>query len=259
MSVASTVSNPLPHVVAPWAMEIGGWVVFVAVALFLAFRWKKNGQPSTSALLFIGCFSMFWQEFYADWGCYLYYNPELTLLPWGPTPLTTPNKPLYVVAGYGWFWAGFFPGMLGAFAWARRQWAEVHYLLVLFVTILIPFYFWNLFTADAVSFMTNWYQYLYTIGPAVHTSKGSLPFIYPAFPFVFFAPAVVASLDQRDSKGRTWFERMLRVPADVQTVGQRVRQVVSWIVGMNMLYSICLTIPLIVIRLLFLPDNPYVP
>ena len=85
----------------PWLVEIGGWVVFVAVAAYLAIRWRKYGAPATAALLFIGCFTMWWQEFYADWGAYLYYNPDLILLPWGPAPFTTPNKPLYVLAGYG--------------------------------------------------------------------------------------------------------------------------------------------------------------
>ena len=101
--------NPLPPVHVSWIVEMGGWIVFWIVALFLAYRWWRDGKPPIAALLFIGCWSMFWQEFYADWGAYLYYSPDLRLLPWGPTPFTTPNKPWYVVAGYGWFWAGFFP------------------------------------------------------------------------------------------------------------------------------------------------------
>ena len=47
-------------------MEIGGWIVFGGVAVFLLYRWRKNGRPDTAALLFIGCFTMWWQEFYAE-------------------------------------------------------------------------------------------------------------------------------------------------------------------------------------------------
>ena len=249
----------LPPSNAPAAVEIGGWVVFVAVAAFLAYRWRKNGKPDTAALLFIGCFAMWWQEFYADWGAYLYYNPDLTLLPWGQTPFTTPNKPVYVLAGYGWFYAGAFALILTLFRRFRQRYPAVPYLAALAITALIPFFLWNLVTADGVSFITNWYQYLHPVGPAIETHKGALPLFYPAFPFVFFAPAVVASLDLRSKDGRTWFERALAVKPTIATAGQRVHQLVAWIIGMNVMYAACLTIPLLLIRILFLPDNPWVP
>jgi uncharacterized membrane protein len=54
-------ARALPPSNAAWVMEIGGWVVFVVVAAFLLYRWRKNGQPDTAALLFIGCFTMWWQ------------------------------------------------------------------------------------------------------------------------------------------------------------------------------------------------------
>ncbi|SHN15860.1 hypothetical protein [Cryptosporangium aurantiacum] len=260
VTIVSQPGNPLSSVRLPWLMEIGGWVVFAVVAGVLAHRWWKRGEPSTAALLFIACFTMFWQEFYADWGAYLYYNPQLHLLPWGPGSFNTPNKPVYVLAGYGWFYAGAFPAILAVFAWARRRWPGAPYLLVLACTALVPFYLWNLLTADLASYLTNWYQYLHPIGPAIHTSKGGLPLLYPAFPFVLFAPLVVFSLDRRGADGRTWFERVCRVPAQGTAVAVRqVHRVVAWIVGLNVMYAVCLTIPLVLIRILFLPDNVYVP
>ncbi len=107
-SAAILAAGPLPHPNSPWLVEVGGWIAFIAVAAVLLYRWAKNGEPDTAALLFIGCFAMWWHEFYADWGAYLYYNPDLALLPWGQTPFATPNKPVhvldkpvYVLAGYG--------------------------------------------------------------------------------------------------------------------------------------------------------------
>lgn len=252
-------AGPLPPSNAPWVVEVGGWVAFVAVAAVLLYRWRKNGKPDTAALLFIGCFTMWWQEFYADWGAYLYYNPDLALLPWGQTPFTTPNKPVYVLAGYGWFYAGGFALILALFRWFRRRYPSVPYLAALACTALIPFFLWNLITADGVSFLTNWYQYLHPVGPAIETYKGGLPLFYPALPFIFFAPAVVASLDRRSDDGRTWFERAMAVQPVINTVGQRVHQIVAWIIGMNVMYAVCLTVPLLLIRILFLPANPWVP
>jgi hypothetical protein len=252
-------AGALPPSNAPWLVEVGGWIAFAAVAIWLLYRWRTNGKPDTAALLFIGCFTMWWQEFYADWGAYLYYNPDLALLPWGQTSFTTPNKPLYVVAGYGWFYAGGFALILSFFRWFRGRYPSAPYLLVLIFTALIPFFLWNLITADGVSFLTNWYQYLHPVGPAVETSKGGLPLFYPAFPFVLFAPLVVFTLDRRSDDGRTWFERLLGVKPTATGWVQRAHQIVAWIFGMNLMYSVCLTIPLVLIRILFLPDNPWVP
>jgi hypothetical protein len=61
-------AGALPPSNAAWLVEVGGWIAFAGVALFLLYRWRKNGQPDTAALLFIGCFTMWWQEFYAELG-----------------------------------------------------------------------------------------------------------------------------------------------------------------------------------------------
>jgi hypothetical protein len=174
------------------------------------------------------------------------------------------------------------------FKWARTKWPDAPYLVVLFLTTLIPFYLWNLASADGISFLTNWYQYLHPVGPAIHTSSGALPLLYPAFPFSFFAPLVVWSLDRRGPDGRTWFVRLLKVPAgavnkrwDASTdmliphdgdvalqarpaparsaLSLQLHQVAAWIVGMNLMYAATLTVPLVLIRILTLPDNPFVP
>jgi hypothetical protein len=173
-------AGPLPPSNAAWLMEIGGWIVFGLVAVFLLYRWRKNGRPETAALLFLGCFTMWWQEFYADWGAYLYYNPDLTLLPWGKSPYTTPNKPVYVLAGYGWFYAGGFAAVLTLFQWFRRRYSSVNYIVALVITVFVPFILWNFVTADGVSYVTNWFQYLESIGPTIHTDKGGLQLIYRA-------------------------------------------------------------------------------
>ncbi|OBI21193.1 hypothetical protein A5713_12780 [Mycobacterium sp. E2497] len=240
-------------------MELNGWIAFVAIGAILGFRWRRNKRPDTAALLFVSCFTMWWQEFYADWGAYLYYNPSLIQLPWGPTALTTPIKPLYVLAGYGWFYAGAFGLIHAVFMRFRSRYPHVPVSAAILLTAVIPFFAWNLITADGISFLTNWYQYLHPLGPSIQTSKGGLPLMYPAFPFVMFAPAVVWSLYRRDDFGRTWFEGLLGVPAMVRSWRQRLHQVLAWCLAMNVLYALTLTVPLVTVRILFLPDNQWVP
>jgi hypothetical protein len=252
-------AGPLPPSNAAWLVEVGGWIAFAGVAVFLLYRWRRNGEPDTAALLFIGCFTMWWQEFYADWGAYLYYNPDLALLPWGQSAYTTPNKPVYVLAGYGWFYAGGFAAVLSLFRWFRGRLPSVNYLVALVVTVFIPFILWNFLTADGVSYVTNWFQYLESIGPTIHTDKGDLQLIYQGVPLAAFAVAVVISLDRRDVHGRTWFERALGVRQVVSGWDQRALQIVSWIVGMNVLYAAFLTLPLVFARILFFPDNTWIP
>jgi hypothetical protein len=249
----------LPPSNAPWLVEVLGTLVCLAVAVALVRRWWRDGRPNTAALLFVGALTMFWQEFYADWGAYLYYNPDLALIPWGDTPFTTPNKPWYVIAGYGWFYAAALPGMLALLGWLRRKQPRMPYAASLVVAALIPFYLWNLITADALSFLTNWYQYLHPIGPSIHTAKGALPLLYPAFPFVLFAPLVVWSLDRRDDDGRTWFERLCGAQAEPKTGAAQLGQVGAWVVGMNLMYAATLTVPLVLVRVLFLPASSIVP
>jgi hypothetical protein len=135
----------------------------------------------------------------------------------------------------------------------------VPYLGALAVTVVLPFFLWNLITADGVSYVTNWFQYLQSIGPTIHTDKGGLQLVYQAVFLCAFAAAVVASLDLRGQDGRTWFERALAVKPVVSTAGQRCHQIVAWIIGMNLMYATFLTLPLVILRVLFLPDNPWVP
>jgi hypothetical protein len=69
----------------------------------------------------------------------------------------------------------------------------------------------------------------------------------------------VASIDRRDANGRTWFERLLGVNQVITGGVQRAHQIVAWIVGMNLMYAVFLTLPLVIARILFFPDNPWVP
>jgi len=250
----------LPPPINGWIVEQLGSAIFLIVVTQIARGWKQRGYPSVHGLVCLSAVSMFWQEFYADWGAYLYYNAEFWQMPWGSTLWTTPNKPWYTVTAYGWFYSAVLPGTVQLFKWVRRQRPQWSYSFTMITTVMIPFYLWNLFSADMTAHFTYYFHYLYVIGPSFNTERGGqLPLMYPAFPFCTFGPFVVWSLDNRDAKGRTWFERWFGAEArPMDSLGQ-IKQVLAWCLGMNIMYSICLTIPLVTIRCWFLPTSTVVP
>lgn len=53
----------------------------------------------------------------------------------------------------------------------------MNYIAALVITVFVPFILWNFVMADGVSYVTNWFQYLESIGPTIHTDKGGLQLI----------------------------------------------------------------------------------
>jgi len=249
----------LPPPINGWIVEKLGSAIFLVVVTQIIRGWQRRGYPSVHALVCLSAVSMFWQEFYADWGAYLYYNDAFWQMPWGSTLWTTPNKPWYTVTAYGWFYSAVLPGTVTFFKWVRTKKPEWSYNFTMITTVLIPFYLWNLLSADLTALYTFYFHYLKIIGPGLTTSRGTVPLMYPAFPFCTFGPFVVWSLDNRDSQGRTWFERWFGSAArPLDTAGQ-IKQVVAWCLGMNIMYLCCLTVPLVTIRSLFLPSSTVIP
>jgi len=50
LSCGTLAAGPLPPSNAAWVVEVGGWIAFGLVAVFLLYRWRKNGRPDTAAL-----------------------------------------------------------------------------------------------------------------------------------------------------------------------------------------------------------------
>jgi hypothetical protein len=176
-------------------------------------------------------------------------------MPWGSTLWTTPNKPWYVIFTCGLSYSGSLFGGFEVFKWTRKQKPDLGYWSTMFWTAMLPFYLWNWATADIFAFYTYHFHYLYVIGPGLDTSRGSLPLLYSAFPFCTFGPLVVWALDNRDDRGRTWFG----AEGTAKTAYGQIRQLIAWCIGLNIMYSISLTIPLVTIRVFFLPTSTVVP
>ena len=77
---------------------------FVMLAAFGLWSLYKR-RLSLGLLILIAAMSASWQEFFGDWGTYLYWNPEFPQLPWGEMAFTTPDKPLFIPYSWGWYFA----------------------------------------------------------------------------------------------------------------------------------------------------------
>jgi hypothetical protein len=250
----------LPPALLPTAIDTIAPAIYIIFLTIFLLGWKEKGRLSVNGLIFITSTTMFWQEFYADWGAYLHWNPDLALMPWGSTLWTTPNKPWYVIFTYGLFYLGILSGNYTLFKSTQKRKPEWSYWYTMFVTVMVPFFFYNMLSADVLGFWTYHFHYLYIIGPGLDTAThGSMPLFYPGFPFCTFGPFCIWSLDNRDDKGRTWFERWFGAEANPKDLNGQLQQLLAWTLGLNIMYAISLTIPLVVIRIYFLPESTVVP
>jgi hypothetical protein len=252
--------DPLGPTRASWVIEILASSIAVAVAIYFVIQTKRTRSLSVPALLFIGTTTMFWQEFYADWGAYLYYNSDFVQLPWwGQSAYTTPNKPLFVIAGYGWFFAGSFPALLlivGKVREARPTWPN----WVPVAVIVTPlFWAWNLITADGAAYFGRWWNYMSTYGPTLHSARGQLPFLFPGIPFGIYAAITLGIVSAIDDRGQRPFERIARLAPDGSGWRYQVHRAAAWAITMNLCYGLFFVLPVVLVRILFLGDNEIVP
>jgi hypothetical protein len=111
----------LPPAIIPKAIDtIAPAIYIVFLAAFLLGWWEK-GRLSVNSLVFLSSTTMFWQEFYADWGVYLHWNSDLRLLPSGKKLGTTANKPFYVIFTHGLFYLLLLSGNYNLFRWTQNK------------------------------------------------------------------------------------------------------------------------------------------
>ena len=183
--------------------ELVSVVAFVALMVWVVLDTRRRGELGVVGLLAVAGFSIFWQEFYADWGSYLLWTPDFHMLPWGATPWTTPEKPAMNLTSYPVFMTAAFVSMLALQKWARRRWPGVHPMVLSLITagpVLIGF---NL-VMEYVSVKTlGLWTYVDTIGPVLHTDAGTMPLLYPNIPFgLFGAVTAFSSVGPMRREGR---------------------------------------------------------
>lgn len=86
----SEVANPA----VPWLLEYGGFAVLLVVLAKVLGHTVRARKLTVPVLMFIGGFSIWWQEWWLDWAYYLRWSPEFDVVLGGDwTGWTTPVKP----------------------------------------------------------------------------------------------------------------------------------------------------------------------
>src|SRR5437588_1052308 len=232
---------------ASWVMEVLGPIVFLGFIVWAVVDTRRSRRLSLVSLALIAGTTMWWQEWYGDWGSYLLYNPHFRLLPWRSSLWTTPNKPWFVIAAYGGYYAVIFPLMLALIARVRSARPTWNRHVVAIGVSLVLFYAWDLLVEGGASVL-GWWSYTDVAGAAIHSSKGTFPLLFPILLFCFFGVVATWILDQRDDLGRFRFEVVAGVGRVREGWRRELGRAGAWVVLFNGLYVVCLIAPLVAWR-----------
>lgn len=245
--------------VSPVYFEVFMLAAFVVLMIWIVIDTRRRREIGLVGLLAVAGFSIFWQEFYADWGAYLMWNPDYRMLPWGTTPLTTPDKPAMNLWSYPVFMTAAFLAMLALQRWARRRWPRVHPLLLSLLTagpVLIAF---NV-VMEYISVATlGFWSYVDTVGPALHSEAGTMPLLYPNIPFGLFGAVTAFLIGWTNARGRPRFEALIASPDLPRGIRRDTLRVLAWVLMFNVTYWLFLVTPCILIRLAFGEPSTLVP
>ncbi|MDB5985879.1 MAG: hypothetical protein JWR16_932 [Nevskia sp.] len=241
-------------------VEIGSVAIALMLLIGYAMQTRQRGALSIPALCAIGGLSIFWQEFYADWGAYLLWSPSFHMMPWKSTLLTTPDKPWFVIFSYPVFMWSAFAAMLAVTRAAIRRFPNVSPLLVCLLSAGPALFAINLaFEAVSVAYAGQW-SYVDVIGPALTTAAGQQPILYPGIPFGLFGGVACYLILRQDAQGRPTFERLLLRPDRLPPgFGRETLRALSWVLVWNLCYWLLLCTPVIAIREIFGVPSTLVP
>ncbi|MBU1054896.1 MAG: spirocyclase AveC family protein [Proteobacteria bacterium] len=236
-----------------WIQEIIIPIISI-IMLTLFIRQSFRAKALTfGALLYISATTMFWQEWYCDWGAYLLFNPAFSLMPWGSTLWTAPNKPWAIILSYGPFFTTIYLLMLALINKFHNKYPNLEKNRWILVVVIPSFYLFDLlFEGFAAS--QGWWSYTDYIGPALATERGNFPVVYPIILFVFYGLITTWMLLRNSPDERVRFESWFGVEGIKAGWKRELTRLVAWIVVMNGLFIIFLSGPLVAVRELF--GNP---
>ncbi len=252
-------SGQLDNPIAPWGFEIVQPAIWIVSFVVIVIQTVRTRRFSTPALVFLAATTMFWIEWPADWGSYLVYNRGFRLFTgWTSTWYQTYWKPVGVVFGYGVFFGAAGLILIYGIPAVKRALPKLPPKLVVVASTAILFYVFDIL-AERLMTMAGWYSYFEPVGPAWTSHHGSLSFVWPAIPFVFFAVALALILDGKDQDGFYPNERLVRVNRVPAGWRREVARLGAWILTMNVLLFIDQGLVLVLGRILFFHDSVYVP
>ncbi|MCZ7526762.1 MAG: hypothetical protein M5U14_10515 [Acidimicrobiia bacterium] len=242
----------MPSPNARWIFEIVGPITFFVLAVYFVVQAVRTRRFSTYGLVFFGCFAMWPQEFFADWGVYLLWNPAFELLPWDASRWTTPNKPWSLLACYGWYYVAVYPTILGLMDRIRVRKPSWPRWVPLVAIVLPLFYLFDLALEGTAAYI-GWWSYTEPWGPTLGKTAANgfpmrFPLVHPLLIFVAYGLITVWVMDQRDDLGRHRFEVLLGAHRLREGWRRQMARLASWAFMMNVLYFLFLIVPLVAIR-----------
>ncbi|MGV0793608.1 hypothetical protein [Mycolicibacterium sp. XJ1819] len=255
-------SHHLDDPYVPWLFAYVFPVIWFGLLVTIVVWTARQKSFAMPALLFLAGTTMFWIEWFADWGSYLVWNRDFPLFEaWTSTWYQTHLKPISVVFGYGIFFGvealvllKVVPRISSAL---QRVLPKVSPTVLLIASCMMLFYAIDMI-GERLMTAAGWYSYVDAVGPFWESSRGTISFVWPAIPFLFFA--VIVSLCLRvDENGNYPNERLFRVHALAPGWGREFARLAVWIVTMNVAIFIAQPLFLIIGRLLFFHDSVYVP
>jgi len=239
--------------------ELGTVLVLIVVIIGFAIQTHRRGSLSIPALCAIAGFSIFWQEFYADWAGYLLWSPKFHLMPWGSTLWTTPNKPWYMIASYPLFMCFAFTSMLALCRFGMRKLPTTNAFLVCLFTAGPALFVINFLLEVASVGVAGQWTYVDIMGPAWITDKGHQPIFFPGINFGIWGAALCFFILRQSTEGHPTFEKIFRCETFSPGWAHESMRAVAWMVFWNLTYWFLFSFPLIGLREFFGQPNALVP
>lgn len=241
-----------------WMFQIVVPLTCLAMAIYHLNRTRRTGSLSLAALLFLGGMTMWWQEWYADWGAYIMQNPHFALMPWGSTTWTTPYKPWGVIPGYGIYFGAAYWLLVEMIERLRKAKPDLGPWAATTLVVAPMFYLWDLGIETGVTSM-GWLTYTFSFGPAITNAHGSFPLVWPITLFAASSVLMVRLFIAKGADGLWPHERILGIGGMAQGFKRELARFCAWAVTMNLMFWFFLTFPLILVRIYFGPASTLVP
>tara|TARA_R110000772_G_scaffold268731_1_gene398310 strand:+ start:14338 stop:15165 length:828 start_codon:yes stop_codon:yes gene_type:complete len=230
--------------------------IFMLISWSLWSAYKKELRPGL--LILIAASLTSWQEFYGDWGAYIYWNSEFPLLPWGESPFTTPIKPAFLFFSWGWYFSLIYPFLLTILNLRERYLPKIpQWPIVLFVIAPI-FYAYNI-NGEKTAAESAWWGYAHSFGPYASAQYADYPLIWPTVTLVAFSIAIIYLLRARNSNGYWWHERLLNIDKMTAGASSGLARIGAFVLAFNIACLVFVTIPCIAVRLIWGVDSHLVP
>jgi hypothetical protein len=213
---------------------------------------------SIGLLILVGALFTSWQEFFGDWGAYLYWNPDFPLLPWGEMAFTTPAKPVFIPFSWGWYLTLIYTLLVTLLSWLQGKLPNWPKLLVVFVVAGPLFYGYNIYSEGLAADMA-WWGYAETFGPVAQGTYAKYPLVWPAVSLVAWSVTILWLLTLKDEQGFWWHEGKLGIDKLAGGIQQAAARFGGFILLFNLSCLLIVTIPCIAVRVLWGVDSPIVP